>query len=158
MAHALPSFVLWYCHKYGALLNWWDTRISSYQRSVLSHTRSCLDLPGGGGGGGCGRRGRLGCLGEPGELPLLCGEVWGGSGLMTDLSASMSKMFPSDMVREWLDLCCSRSTQVFAFSGSGSCSGFSRHCPLSVNQQKMLWCSQHGEIFKLEVNNVLITQ
>jgi len=37
-------------------------------------------LPAGGGGGG---GGRLGCLGEPGGLPLPCGEVRGGCGLMT---------------------------------------------------------------------------
>jgi hypothetical protein len=64
------------------ILNWQDMCISSYQRSVLSHTRSCLDLPAGG-AGGCGRGGRLGCLGEPDGLPLPCGEVRGGCGLMT---------------------------------------------------------------------------
>jgi hypothetical protein len=30
-------------------------------------------------------------LGEPGELPLLCGEVWGGSGLMTSNKKTLMK-------------------------------------------------------------------
>lgn len=91
MSHALPSLELWFCHKYDTLLNWWDTLISCDQRSVLSHTCSSLDLPGGGGGRGCGRRGRLGCFGESGELPLLCGEIWGGCGLMTSNKKTLMK-------------------------------------------------------------------
>lgn len=88
MSHALSSLELWFCHKYDTLLNWWDTLISCDQRSVLSHTCSSLDLPGG--GGGCGRRG-LGCFGEFVELPLLCGEIWGGCGLMTSNKKTLVK-------------------------------------------------------------------